>query len=72
MANHTTTLILRDLAPVRAKELAETIDTMLDVLIERMGSMRGEIDGVEASRRYASLRLGVAFLLGLRDRVTAL
>lgn len=67
-ANRTTTL-LDELSPDRSGELAETIDVMLDVLIERMGAMRPQVSDAEAGRRYATLRLGVAFLLGLRDRV---
>lgn len=63
------TELLRELEPERAGELTETLDTMLDILIERMGSMRADINDVEGRRRYTRLRLGVAFLLGLRDRL---
>jgi hypothetical protein len=66
------TELLRELEPERAGELTETLDTVLDVLIERMGAARADINDVEGRRRYARLRLGVAFLLGLRDRVSAL
>lgn len=68
----TTTDILHSLQPDRTGELTETLDLMLEVLIERLGAMRAQVHGrdPEAGRRYAGLRLGVAFLLGLRERLT--
>jgi hypothetical protein len=61
-----TTEIVRELKPCRTDELTDTIDLMLDVLLDRLAAFE------KTEESYRRLRLGVAFLVGLRDRLTAL
>lgn len=53
-------------------EVSSTLDTLIGIVSDRLSDLRGRLQGTdgldEEASEYYRARLGLAFLLGLRDR----
>lgn len=56
--------ILIELRREESQTLERTIDTLIDIVVQKVHEYSGRDE-----ERYAQARLGLAFLLGLRDRI---
>jgi hypothetical protein len=50
------------------RELATTLDTLISIVCERLAQMRACPEGEEGAENYYRARLGLAYLIGLRNR----
>lgn len=65
-----TTEILRGLAPEHTGELVEAIDSVLDAAIQKLASISRHDGTTVMDAEHRSLRRGLAFLFGLRHRLS--
>lgn len=56
--------ILIEFRTDQSQTLERTIDTLIDIVVQKVHECRGR-----DAEQYAQVRMGLAFLLGLRDRI---